>query len=414
MPKSIQNLREERKAIAGNMRNFVENFPETEKWGADQDSKFQNFKSEIDALDRQITAFDDTLALTSAQEDRISNLVLENGVSIDEATHREQKTKECMNAWLRGGIENLSDDQRKFMRNEVQRVNNAMGTKEANNGQALTTTEFVGRLMEAMKKFGGMRSVATVMSTLTGNTIEYPTTDATTEEGEIVGENSSASSQDTDFGTANIGAFKYSSKSIAVPWELIQDSGVDLESHILKILAMRLARIQNKHFTVGTGSGQPEGIVPAASVGETASSATGITFDELKNLIHSVDPAYRESGNCRFMFNDLTLRDLSQLKDGQNRPLWLPGVDVGAPDSIYGYNYTINQQMASFGVNAKPVAFGDFSHYTIRDVMNVMMFRMTDSKYTEKGQVGFIGFQRSDGKLLDVGGAVKTLQNAAA
>ncbi|MEY8205451.1 MAG: phage major capsid protein, partial [Bermanella sp.] len=126
------------------------------------------------------------------------------------------------------------------------------------------------------------------------------------------------------------------------------------------------------------------------------------------------DPAYREGGNCSFMFNDFTLRDLKDKKDTQNRPIWLPGVEVGAPDTIHGYPYTINQAMASFGANALPVAFGDFSHYTIRDVMNLMMFRMTDSAFTTKGQVGFIGFQRSDGKLLDVGGAVKTLQNAAA
>ena len=69
--------------------------------------------------------------------------------------------------------------------------------------------------------------------------------------------------------------------------------------------------------------------------------------------------------------------------------------------------------MADMAANAKSVAFGDFTHYTIRDVMNLMMFRMTDSAFTTKGQVGFIGFQRADGKLLDVGGAVKVLQNAA-
>lgn len=414
MKRSIQQLREERKKVALDMRNFVENFPEDQQWGSDQDTKYQNMKANIDALDNQISAFEETIKMSEGQESRINDMVNQQGISTDEATHREHKLKECTNAWLRGGLENLSEEQRTFMRNEVQRVSAAMGTQEANNGQALTHREFVSRLLEAMKAYGGMRSVATVMPTETGNAIDMPTTDATAEEGEIVGENQQSSGEDTTFGTKSMGAFKYSSKSIAVPFELLQDSGIDLEAHITRLLAMRIGRIQNKHFTVGTGTGQPEGVVTAASVGKIGSSASTISFEELNHLIHSVDPVYRESGNCRFMFNDLTLRDLKDKKDNQNRPLWLPGVDVGSPDTIHGYAYTINQQMAGFGANAKPVAFGDFSHYTIRDVMALMMFRMTDSAFTTKGQVGFIGFMRADGKLLDVGGAVKTLQNAAA
>jgi len=414
MPKSIQELREERKSIAAEMVNFVENFPSEEKWGADQDTKYNNMKNDVAMLDRQIAAFEDTLKISDAQEQRIKDKADQLNISNDESAHRELKLKECMNSWLRGGVENMTDEQRTFMRNEVQRANNAMGTQEANNGQALTHREFVSRLLETMKAFGGMRSVATVLSTATGNAMDMPTTDATAEEGEIVGENASATAEDTTFGTVSMGAYKYSSKSIAIPFELMQDSGIDLESYIIRLMGMRLARVQNKHFTIGTGTGQPQGVVTGAAVGKTGAATSGVTFEELKELIHSVDPVYRDSGNCRFMFNDNTLRELSLLKDANNRPLWLPGVEAGDPDRIYNYGYTINQNMADFAANAKSVAFGDFSHYTIRDVMNLMMFRMTDSAFTTKGQVGFIGFQRSDGKLLDVGGAVKVLQNAAA
>ncbi len=413
MPKSIQQLREERKATALEMRNLVENHPEDQKWSDDQETKYQNMKSDVEGIDRQISAFQETLELTETQDDRVQAIANEQGISTDEAAHRESKLKACNNAWLRGGVDNLTNEQRTFMRNEVQRVNQAMGTQEANNGQALVHREFVSRLLEAMKAFGGMRAVATVLNTATGNAMDMPTTDATAEEGEIVGENSQSNAEDTTFGTVSMGAFKYSSKSIAVPFELLQDSGIDLEAYILRLMAMRLARVQNKHFTVGDGTGKPQGMVGAATVGHTGASASTVEFTELNKLIHSVDPAYREGGNCSFMFNDFTLRDLKDKKDTQGRPLWLPGVEVGAPDTIHGYRYTINQAMANFGANALPVAFGDFSHYTIRDVMNLMMFRMTDSAFTTKGQVGFIGFQRADGKLLDVGGAVKTLQNAA-
>ncbi|MEY8206031.1 MAG: phage major capsid protein, partial [Bermanella sp.] len=284
----------------------MENFPQDEKWGADQDTKYQNFKADIDALDRQITAHEETLQMTEDQQKKVDASVADLGLSVDEATNHQAKLKECTNAWLRGGPENLSNEQRTFMRNEVLRVNNAMGTQEANNGQALTHREFVNRLLEAVKSFGGMRSVSTVLATDTGNAMDMPTTDATAEEGEIVGENSLATNEDTAFGVVSMGAFKYSTKSIAVPFELLQDSGIDLESYLLRLMAMRLARVQNKHFTVGDGSNKPQGMIPAATVGHVAGSASTIEFSELNQLIHAVDPAYREGGNCSFMFNDFT------------------------------------------------------------------------------------------------------------
>ena len=410
--KSIQALREERKAIAAQMDTLV-NQPDDHKWNDDDQKKFDDFRAAVENIDRHISAYEETMKLTDAQEQHVKNVAAQLDIGDDEAADREAKLKACTNSWLRGGMGNLTTDQQTFMRNEINRVNGAMGTNEANNGQALVYREFVARLLEAMKAFGGMRSVATILATATGNAMDLPTTDATSEEGEIVGENQQVANQDTTFGTLAMGAFKYSSKSIALPFELLQDSGIDLEAYIQRLMAMRLARIQNKHFTVGTGTGQPQGVITAASVGKTASSATDITFDDLNHLVHSVDPIYRESGNCRFMFNDLTLRGLKDKKDANNRPLWLPSLDSGEPDRIGGYGYVINQQVANVGANALPVAFGDFSHYTIRDVMQMMMFRMADSKYTEKGQVGFIGFQRADGKLMDVGGAVKTLQCAA-
>lgn len=63
--------------------------------------------------------------------------------------------------------------------------------------------------------------------------------------------------------------------------------------------------------------------------------------------------------------------------------------------------------------NAKSILFGDYKKYKIRDVMDLTLFRMTDSAFTLIGQVGFVAFMRSGGNLVDAGGAVKYYQNAA-
>ena len=63
--------------------------------------------------------------------------------------------------------------------------------------------------------------------------------------------------------------------------------------------------------------------------------------------------------------------------------------------------------------NAKSILFGDFRKYVIRDVMDLTLFRMTDSAFTLLGQVGFVAFMRSGGNLIDAGGAVKYYANSA-
>jgi HK97 family phage major capsid protein len=59
-------------------------------------------------------------------------------------------------------------------------------------------------------------------------------------------------------------AYKFSSKIVAVPFELLQDSELDIEATVRELLAERLARVTNTYFTTGTGApAQPRGIVTA-------------------------------------------------------------------------------------------------------------------------------------------------------
>src|SRR5574337_456603 len=251
-----------------------------------------------------------------------------------------------------------------------------------------------------------------------GETMNFPTSAGTSEEGEIVGQNTAAADLDISFGTKSLVVYKYSSKVVTVPWELLQDSSADIEGFVRNRLQQRLGRITNKHFTVGTGSSQPNGLIPSATVGVTGavSATAAITYDNLVDLEHSVDPAYR--ANAKWMFHDDMLKLIRKVKDTEGRPIFVPGYEQGnpggAPDRLLNRNIAINQAVASPAASAVSIAFGDFSYYKIRDVMSVTLFRFTDSAYTKKGQVGFLAWMRSGGNLVDVGGAVKTFKHGAA
>ena len=321
---------------------------------------------------------------------------------------RENTTNALYDKWMRNGPQALTPD-------DWAAVRNTMSTGTDAQGGYTVPTEVSGAIIEALKAFGGMRSVATVISTATGVPMTMPTSDGTTEEGEILGENTAATAADPSFGVVNLGVHKYSSKTVAVPIELLQDSNADIEAFVNNRLITRLGRITNKHFTVGTGSSQPSGVLTGATLGVTGAKAQvdSVTYDDLVELEHSLDPAYREGGRCAFMFADATLKAIKKLKDGQGRPLWLPGIDVKEPASILGYRYVINQSVPAMAATAKSVLFGDFSKYVIRDAMGITMYRFADSAFAQKGQVGFLAFMRSGGVLTDAQ-AVKFFQHGAA
>jgi HK97 family phage major capsid protein len=268
-------------------------------------------------------------------------------------------------------------------------------------------------VIDKLKAFGGMRSVATVLTTDTGHALNFPTSDGTGEVGEIVAENGGASGQDIGFGTVALPVYKYSSKKIALPLELIMDSAIDVIVFVVNRLVTRIARIQNLHQTTGSGVGQPTGMITASSVGKVGASGQTltVTYDDLVDLKHAVNRAYRAS--AKWMMNDLSVAAVSKLKDTVGRPIWIPSVTEGAPDLLLGKAVTVNDDVPVMAANAKSIAFGDFSQYTIRDVKNsTTMRRFDDSAFALNGQVGFCGWTRSGGNLLDTA-AVKLYQNSA-
>lgn len=415
MPQSIQDLREQRTKAAKAARELLDKHP-GDTWGEEQDTQYANLIGEIDRIDASLDRQQKLLDREAEEKHRIEDRAGRDGISTDEATALKQKESSIFKAWMRNGVDGLNAEQREHVQQVRQKMmQNAMSTGTGSEGGYLAPDGFSAELLKALKAFGGMREISRVLSTASGVAINWPTTDATSEEGEIVGENAAVSVGETSFGTLPHVTYKFSSKSIALPFELLQDSEIDLEAYVRELLQERLGRITNRMFTTGTGVGQPHGIVTSSGAGKIAPTGQvdSVGYDDLVDLEHSVDPAYRRSGNVGYMFHDMTLRELKKLKDDQGRPLWVPGVAVSEPDTLNGYRYTINQHMDQLGAGNKPMLFGDYAKYIIRDVMQLQFFRMTDSKYTEKGQVGFLAFMRSGGRLMDVGGAVKHFQNAA-
>lgn len=404
---SIQALRERRAAIAQSIHKLLDDHP-GEKWTAALQEKYDQGMAEIEAIAAEASRVQAVLDLIAdnADTDAVRTVV-------DRAA-RDQKRPANVDAFwklMKNGEKLVTPEEWAVLRNTM-----SVGTSAQ--GGYTVPTEVATSVADALKAYGGMRDVADVFRTAQGNDINFPTSDGTTETGELIGENTTATGADPSFGVVTLKTYKFSSKIVAVPFELLQDTSIDIEEFIRTRLVTRLGRVTNTYFTTGTGISQPNGIVTAASAGKigTTGQTTTVIFDDLIDLIHSVDPAYRALGRCKFMLNDASLKIIHKLKDTAGRPIFLPGYDgLSGPmsDTILGYPIQINQDVATMAANAKSILFGDFAFYKIRDAMDIQMFRFDDSAYIKLGQIGFLAWMRSGGNFTDVGGAVKYYANSA-
>lgn len=276
-------------------------------------------------------------------------------------------------------------------------------------GGHLVPTDLIRSLETALAYTCPIRNFAQVIRTASGNPIDIPTVDDTSNNGELVAENASYASQDVTFSKVTLNAYKFTSKLVLASLELLQDSAIDVATILGNLLGERIGRSQLGYFTTGTGSSQPQGAVTGSAAGVTSASATAISVDDLLGLVHSVDRAYRDAG--AFMMHDSVLLAIRKLKDANNLPIFTQSYIVGEPDRLFGYPVVINNSMAStVATTNKTVLFGDWSKFIIRDALDIQLVR-SDERYMEYGQSAFVALARTDSKVT-ISGALKRLTQA--
>lgn len=398
---SIQNLRERLGALKKEARNLIEN-KGSATWTKEEQGKFDELMDEAERIENQIEAVQ-RLMDNEAEDSFRDAKKKDKGEKVDPAVAAFEN-------YLRKMSNRLTPQ-------EVEAIRNTMSTTTGSEGGYTVQPIVASTLIEALKDFGAMRRQASRVVTTNGSDLSYPSTDGTSEEGEIVAQNASAADADVAFGTVPLNTFKFGSKVVTVPIELLQDSNIDVVALVNGRLRERIGRIQNRMFTTGTGTGQPYGLTVAASVGKIG--ATGqtltVTYDDLVDLQDSIDPAYQVDG-LGWMFSQAVRRVVRKIKDTAGRPIWTPSYDEGMavrrPDFLLGQPVEINNHMPAPAANAKSISYGDHSKYMIRDAMEVTIFRFEDSAYLKKGQVGFLAWARAGGNLLDTNGT-KTYQHSA-
>ena len=254
----------------------------------------------------------------------------------------------------------------------------------------------------AVKDNAVMRNLATEHRKYEGSSViwAYDSDDCAefVEEGEPV----PGSDVKDDFTQIRINSYKLASLAKA-SGEFVHDAGFDIKKYVIGHFGKSFAKAEDKAFINGTGVDEPTGLLHATAGAETADTVESLTYDDCINLFFSIKPEYRK--NAVWLMNDSTALTLRKLKDEDGNYLWNSVNDI-----ILGRPVYICNEMPDADAGEKPVAFGDMSYYWIID-RTPASFKVLHELYAAKDQVGYIGYERLDGRLIR-SDAVKVIKMA--
>lgn len=425
---TLKELREQMANAATEARSLLDQASneKDEARAADLEAQHDKAMADYDALNakaerlQRMEDLETRAAEMADAEERKERESKRPGVDAGEARQGgDMDYRTAFHAWLRSKSEDgepLTAEARSVLRDGYGKVEvRAQTTTNAAGGYSIPE-EMMSEITRSMLAFGPMYDPGVTREIVTsgGNPMPWPTVDDTASTAGAHTEGATLTDdggKDVTFGTKQLDAFAFDTEWLRISKELMDDSFLAVEALIGSLLGERLGRIANLQLTTGSGSSAPNGIVTASGLGVTANATAAITADEIIDLEHSVDPAYRSAPGVGFMMNDATLSAIRKLRDGQDNYLWQMGnIQSGVPQTLLGRRIIINQQVASLGAAEKVMLFGDFSKYFVRKVGQPLIGAISDKDFWPG--IGVAGYIRFDGELSDAA-AVKHLITAA-
>ena len=394
-------LRGQRAELIKGATNIVENAQkEGRSLNAEEKSKFDAMEADARSIKDQIDIIERTAEMKKE---------LAANAEVREAAPKATR-KGAFEKYLRNGMSGLNANERSMMAELRGTSTQVVGTDSL--GGFLVPQEFSDELDIATLFTGEVERLAKKLNTAGGALLDYPTINDTATDAGLTAEAAAVTVQDMTFANAQLSAYNYASQ-VRVSMQLLQDNAFDLNAFLAEAMGERIARATNAAFTTGTGSSQPQGIITGSTLGNTAASATAITADDILDLIHSIDPSYRNKPTFGLMANDSVIAAIRALGLGSANdfPIFIPSMEAGQPDKLFGFNLYYNNDMESaITTGKKTLLAADFSKFVVRSAGGVQMVRLNE-RYMDELEVGFVSYARKDAKVLD-SRAVKHLAQA--
>jgi len=399
---TVLELREKRAAAWDKAKAFLDSKRgEAGTLSAEDSAVYDKMEADVMNLGKEINRLEKQTAIDDEMDKATSNPLKNNP---------ETKENDGENKDGRGRASNVYKKAFWNVMRGLPAVFNDLSVGTDTKGGYTVPDEFEAVLIEALQDENIMRQVANVIQTSSGDT-KIPVV-ATKGTAFWVDEAATIPTSDDTFGQVTLSAYKLATR-IKVSEELLNDSVFNLEQYIAREFARRIGVKEEEAFIGGDGVGKPLGLLAAAGGAQAdvvAAKPNAISLDDVLDLFYGLRTPYRR--NAVFIMNDATVKAVRKLKDSTGQYLWAPSIKDATPDTILNRPLYTSIFMPSVAPEAKVMLFGDFSYYWIADRQG-RQFKRLNELYAETGQVGFIGTQRVDGRLI-LPEAVKALVMAEA
>lgn len=277
-----------------------------------------------------------------------------------------------------------------------------MSTDDDSNGgfwvSGQTSSEIVNQVYESSP----VRQLASVQ-TISGSFLEIMQDNGEVSGGGWVGEVAPRPATDTPkIGMIKIYAYEMYENPSATQ-TMLDDAAINVEQWLADKVSEKFGRREATAFVTGDGVSKPKGILAYdTSFVErvAAAGASAIVGDDLIKLQDAVLDAFQ--ANASWMMHRSIKSGIRKLKSNDNQYLWVPGLSIGAQDTILGKPVYTSSDMNSAPVTTlDTIIYGDFkAGYQIVDRQGIRVLR---DPFTNKPFVLFYTTKR-------VGAGVKNKQ----
>ncbi len=364
----LKELQEQRAEMVSEMEKLM-NLSKDEKRSLNEEEL-----NKFNELDKEINNIDATLEAEKRAQSLVEKEPVSKGtenVSVEEAEQRAFEDE----------IRNINSEQRANL-------------SKADNGVIIPTT-IAQRIIQAVNDICPVVARATIF--MVGGKLIIPTygpdqqgNDVTVAYGDEFVEPTPNSGV---FGKVELNAFLGQALSL-VSKALISNTNFDVTTHIVNVMAEKIARFLERECLIGT-TDKAQGITTTTNV-VNAASASAIDVDDLIDIQASVKQAYQKDA-CWTMHPD-TFKLLCKLKDGDQRPLVMHDYSTQFPHTILGKPVYLSDNMQRIGAGNVSIVYGDYKGLALKFSKNIEI-QLLREKYATQYAVGVLGTFEFDCKV---------------
>lgn len=408
----LAQLEEKRRTIAVQSRGILDAAAEQKReLTAQEDADFSAATAEMIALNKRAKEIVAAMEVEAEAEQRLAS-----ALGSAEVATRKADPEADLAASLRSIFtgEMPTHEVRKFAvpLGNIREAQQRALTKSANT----VKVTFQDQLTQHLVDTTSVLQIATIWQTSTGENIDAPITTSHGASAGLTTEGSTFTGTDPTITKRTLGAYAYK-QLILLSTELVNDASFDIVGYVAEALGINAGLALGTDIAVGNGSSKPSGVMQTTTLGATGPTGKvgAPSADSLIDLFYSVGPQYRRSPKCAWLMRDATIGQVRKLQDGSSQYIFK---DFGAnplsngEGTILGKPVYSDPNIAASALNAKNVAFGDFSKFVVR-LVNGVRFERSDDYAFNSDQVAFRAVIRGDSVLLDQTGAVKHHVGAA-